>query len=111
MHTIDIALISETHFTSRTVFHIPHYTVENILRNSLRHFELMPHQSEATQAATFQTWHPPIALDGIYPLLSPASRHSYGRLHDVLHIPGTQIPNRRGLERQKHCLGSTAHYT
>jgi len=26
MHKIDIALISETHFTSRTVFKIPHYT-------------------------------------------------------------------------------------
>jgi exonuclease III len=66
MHTIDIALISETHFTSPTVFHIPHYTVYHtihpdetarggaaiILRSSLRHFELMPYQSEAMQAVT-----------------------------------------------------------
>jgi exonuclease III len=27
MHKIDIALISETHFTSRRVFKIPHYSV------------------------------------------------------------------------------------
>jgi len=27
MHKIDIALISETHLTFRTVFKIPHYTV------------------------------------------------------------------------------------
>jgi hypothetical protein len=28
MHKIDIALISETNFTSRSVFKIPHYTVQ-----------------------------------------------------------------------------------
>lgn len=66
MHKIDIALISETHFTSRTVFKIPRYTTYHtihpdntahggaaiILRSSLRHCELPPHQSAALQAAT-----------------------------------------------------------
>ena len=68
MHKIDIALISETHFTSRTVFKIPHYTVYHtthpnvtahggaafILRSSIRHHELLPHQSDKIEAATVQ---------------------------------------------------------
>ena len=66
MHKIDIDLISETHFTSRTVFKLPHYTIYHIihpdntahegvaiiLRSFLRHYELLHHQSEAMQAAT-----------------------------------------------------------
>ena len=53
MHDIDIALISETHFTSRTVFRHPRYTLLHtthpdvtahgvaaiIIRSSLRHHE------------------------------------------------------------------------
>ena len=53
LHKIDIALISETHFTSRTVFRLPRYSVFHtihpddtahggaafIIRNSLRHYE------------------------------------------------------------------------
>jgi len=31
MHKIDIDLISETHFTSRTVFKLPHYTIYHII--------------------------------------------------------------------------------
>ena len=68
VHKIDTALISETHFTSRTVFKIPHYTVYHtthpndtahggaavILRSSIRHHELLPHQSDKIQAATIQ---------------------------------------------------------
>jgi len=58
MHKIDIALISETHFTSRTVFKISHYTVHHsihpddtahgeaaiILRSSISDHELLHHQ-------------------------------------------------------------------
>jgi len=68
MHKIDIALISLTHFTSRTVFNIPHYTVYHnihpddtahggaavILRSSIRHHELLHYQSDKIQAATIQ---------------------------------------------------------
>jgi hypothetical protein len=60
MNKIDIALISETHFTSRTVFKILHYSVYHtihpddtahggaavILRSSIRHHELLYHQSD-----------------------------------------------------------------
>ena len=31
MHQIDIALVSETHFTSRTGFLLPRYTVDHII--------------------------------------------------------------------------------
>ena len=68
MHKIDIALISETHFTPRTVFRIPHYTVYHtihpddtahggaavIIRSSIRHHELLHHQSDKIQTATIQ---------------------------------------------------------
>jgi hypothetical protein len=32
MHKIDIALISETHFTSRTLFKVPHYAVYHTIQ-------------------------------------------------------------------------------
>jgi len=68
MHKIDIALISETHFTSGTIVTIPHYTVYHtihpddtahggsavILRSSIRHHELLHCQSDKIQAATIQ---------------------------------------------------------
>jgi hypothetical protein len=82
MHKIDIALISETHFTSRTVFKIPLYTVYYtthpndtahggaavILRSSIRHHELLPHQSDKIHAATVQLdAHPwPLKISAIY---------------------------------------------
>jgi len=82
MHKIDIALISETHFTSRTVFKIPHYTVYHtihpdftahggaavILRSSIRHHELPHHQSDKIQTATIQLdAHPwPLKISAIY---------------------------------------------
>ena len=40
MHKIDIALISETHFTSRTVFKIPNYTVYHTTYTNDMHMEL-----------------------------------------------------------------------
>jgi len=82
MHKIDIALISETHFTSRTVFKIPHYSkyhtihpddtahggVAVIFRNSIRHQELLHHQSDKIQAVTIQLdAHPwPLTISAIY---------------------------------------------
>jgi len=52
-----------------------------------------------------------MALDDICHLLPPASRHIYLRLYHVLPIPGIPIPDRRGLEGETYCLGSTAYYT
>jgi len=82
MHKIDIALISETHFTSRTVFKLPHYTVYHtihpddtahggaavILRSSIRHHELLHHQSDKIQTASIQLdAHPwPLTISAIY---------------------------------------------
>jgi hypothetical protein len=57
IHKIDIALISESHFTSRSVFKIPYYSVYHtihpddtahgraaiIVRSSLSHYVLPPH--------------------------------------------------------------------
>jgi len=125
MHKIDIALISETHFTSRTVFKIPHYTIYHtihpdntahggaaiILRSSLRHYELLPHQSEAIQAATLPTRYPSLPPDDICRLLPSTPRHTYRRLYYVLPILGISIPDRRGLEREAYRLGSKTHYS
>jgi hypothetical protein len=82
IHKIDIALISETHFTSRSVFKIPHYTIYHtihpddtalggaavIIRSSLQHHELVPHQSVAMQAATVRldTCPRPLTISAIY---------------------------------------------
>ena len=63
MHDIYIALISETHFTSRTVFRLPRYTVLHtthpddtahgcaviIIRSSLRHHEHLRLQTNELQ--------------------------------------------------------------
>jgi hypothetical protein len=82
VHKIDIALISETHFTSRTDFKIPHYSVYHtiypydtahggaavIIRSSIRHHELLHNQSDKVQAATIQLdAHPwPLMIPAIY---------------------------------------------
>ena len=64
MHKIDIALISETHFTSRTVFRLPRYNVFHsihpddtahvgaavIIRSTLRHYERLRLQTPELQA-------------------------------------------------------------
>jgi hypothetical protein len=68
MHKIDIALISETHFTSRTVLKIPHYAVYHIhhpddtahggaaviVKNSIPHHELVHYQTDKIQAANIR---------------------------------------------------------
>jgi hypothetical protein len=66
MHKIDIALISETHFTIKTVFKMPNYKVYHIrhpddgahggaaviIRNSISHYELTHYQNNNIQAAS-----------------------------------------------------------
>lgn len=82
MHKIDIALISETHFTNKTVFKIPHYKVYHIphpdntahggaaviIRNAVAHHELIHHQSDKIQAASIQvnTNQRPFTVSAIY---------------------------------------------
>lgn len=68
MHKIDIALISETHFTSKTMFKIPYYKVYHtphpddtahggaaiIIRNKIAHHELIHHQTVKIQSTNIQ---------------------------------------------------------
>uniref|UniRef100_A0A1Y1KFT3 Reverse transcriptase domain-containing protein n=1 Tax=Photinus pyralis TaxID=7054 RepID=A0A1Y1KFT3_PHOPY len=65
INKIDIILISETHFTDKTVLRIPNYTIYNtthpdgtahagaavIIKNSISHHELRSFQTEKIQAA------------------------------------------------------------
>jgi hypothetical protein len=66
IHKIDIALISETHFTTRSMFRMPNYNVYHvphpddrahggaavIIRSSISHHELKQHQNKKFQAAS-----------------------------------------------------------
>ena len=91
MHNIDIALISETHFTYRTVFRFPRYTVFHtihphdtahggaavIIRSSLRHHENLLLQTNELQATAVRLealpW--PLTVSAIYcrPRNAPSS--------------------------------------
>jgi exonuclease III len=91
MHQIDIALVSQTHFTSRTGFRLPRYTVYYtihpddtahggaavILRSSLRHHELIRVQTNALQATAVRLealpW--PLTVSAVYcpPRHSPSA--------------------------------------
>jgi exonuclease III len=76
MHNIDIALISETHFTSRAVFRLPRNTVFHtihpddtahggaavIIRSSLRHHEHLRLQTNELQAIAVRLEAPPWPL-------------------------------------------------
>ncbi|PNF35987.1 hypothetical protein B7P43_G02293 [Cryptotermes secundus] len=82
IHKIDIALISETHFTTRTVFKVPNYKVYHIphpgdrarggaaviIRNSISHHELTHHQNVKFQAANVKVnvkpW--PLIVSAVY---------------------------------------------
>jgi len=82
MHDIDKALISETHFTSRTVFQLPRYTVLHtthpdgtthggaafIIRSSLRHHEHFRLQTNESQAIAIhlETLPWPLTVSAIY---------------------------------------------
>jgi len=104
MYKIDIALVSETHFTSRSVFKIPHYTVYHtihpddtvhggaavIIRSYILHHELPHHQSAKIQATTVQLSPSSIA---------PETHHIYRGLHHAIPIPGSSLPTWRRLER------------
>ena len=91
IHKIDIALISETHFTSRTVFRLPRYTVFHtthpddtahggaavVIRSSLRHHEHLRLQTNELQAIAVHLealpW--PLTVSAVYcpPRHAPSS--------------------------------------
>ena len=91
LHKIDIALISETHFTSRTVFRLPRYTVFHslhpddtahggaavIIRSSLRHNEHLRIHTNKLQAIAVHLealpW--PLTVSAVYcpPRHAPSS--------------------------------------
>lgn len=66
LNKVDVLLISETHFTSRTVFSIPYYSVYHtihpdgtahggsavIIKNSICHYEQEKFQTDPIQATT-----------------------------------------------------------
>jgi exonuclease III len=68
IHKIDIALISETHFTTRTMFRMPNYIVYHIshpddrahggaaviIRRAISYHELIHHQNKKFQAASLK---------------------------------------------------------
>jgi exonuclease III len=94
MHKINIALISETHFTSRTVFRLPRYSVSHtihpddtahggaavIIRSSLRHHKhLRLHTNELQAiAARLETLPWPLTVSAVYcpPRHAPTSATS-----------------------------------
>jgi exonuclease III len=65
---IDVLLVSETHFTDRTVLKIPSYTIYHcnhpdgtahggaavLIRTALQHYEVPAYQTEKIQAAIMQ---------------------------------------------------------
>jgi len=91
IHKIDIALISEKHFTSRTVFRLPRYTVVHtthpddtahggaavVIRSSLRHHEQLRLQTKELQAIAVHLealpW--PLTVSAVYchPRHAPSS--------------------------------------
>jgi exonuclease III len=82
IHKIDIALISQAHFTTRTMFKIPYYKVYHIphpvdtahggaaviILSAVTHHELLHHQSDRIQAVNVQVdanpW--PFTISAIY---------------------------------------------
>ena len=91
MHKIDIALISETHFTSRTVFRLPRYTVFHsiqpddtahggaavTIRSTLRHHEHRRLQTPELQAIAvhLEAFPWPLTVSAVYcpPRQAPSS--------------------------------------
>jgi len=79
---IDIMLISETHYTSKSHIKIPNYTVYNtrhpdgtghggtaiIIKNSIKHYELDKYDREYLQATTImiEDWIGPLIISAIY---------------------------------------------
>jgi exonuclease III len=117
MHKIDITLISETHFTSRTVFRLPRYTVVHtihpdgtahggaavLIRTSLRHHEHLRLQTNELQAIAVHLDALPWPLT-VCSLLSSASR-PFCHLHCFFPIPRSTVSSRRRLERVAYRLG------
>jgi hypothetical protein len=81
-HKLDVLLISETHFTDRSFFKIPNYTLyftnhpDNtahggsavLVKNSIKHYELPSFKEQYLQASSIvlEDWQGPIALSAVY---------------------------------------------
>lgn len=81
-HNIDIALISETHFTNRSFINIPRYSIYHTkhpdgtahggtaiaIKTKFKHFEIDKFQESCLQATSVvvETWSGPITFAAIY---------------------------------------------
>lgn len=79
---IDVLLVSETHFTDRTFFKIPNFTLYNtnhpdntahggsavLIKNTIKHYELPKFQQDHLQASSVvvEDWAGPITLSSVY---------------------------------------------
>jgi hypothetical protein len=103
IHKINTALISEMHFTTRTMFKIPYYKVYHdphpdgtahggasvIIRSAITYHELLHNQSHKIKAASIQVdANPCMAFYNLCDLLSSQACYICRRVHSVLPITG-----------------------
>jgi hypothetical protein len=90
-HNIDILLISETHFTTKSYFRVPHYTTYHtnhrsrsarggsaiINKSSIKHNLLNPHSQEYLQSTSIALEGPSghITISAVYLLLKHTITH------------------------------------
>ena len=81
-HNIDIMLISETHFTSRSYFKIPNYAIYDtkhpsgaarggtaiIIKNAIKHHEICKYTKDYLQATSIivDEWNGPLTVSAVY---------------------------------------------
>lgn len=81
-HDIDIALISETHFTTKSAMKIPGYDIYDtkhpsgrahggtaiIVSNRIKHYELQKHDKDYLQATSIviEDWRGPLTVSSVY---------------------------------------------
>ena len=99
--SIDIMLVSETHFTNWTHFKIPHYDIYDtkhpdgtahggtaiVIRSSLKHHELSNYKTNHIQATSIviEDWIGPITISSIYsPPRHSISDEQYERFFNTL---------------------------
>jgi exonuclease III len=119
-HNIDVLLISDTHFTTKSYFHLPHYTIYHtnhpsgstrggsavIIKNSIKHNLLNPHSQKYLQATSIALEGPSghITISAVYLPPKHTITHSRTPLNIFL-LSRTQIPGRWRLQCQMHNLG------
>jgi exonuclease III len=122
-HNIDIPLISETHFTSKSSFRIPHYITYHtnhpagtarggtaiLIKNSIQHHFLNPYRQDYFQATS-------IALEGPHGLITisatlPPKHTITHELLTAFYATLSQIPGRSRLQCQAHQLAFPPCFT